>query len=396
MDEDSQLEAGNVAPIRRPHGVVLDNQYVRALPRYSQDLDLNLQDLEAVRLVLRGGSVVDWHRLNFETREQALNFVRVNGFDPTDPRDEETIEHARLMAIDYLQRNFKWSLSERVRTTTDVCDLILLASTPGGWSRDQILACVLLKTMHIVQHIQGHHLLQEVALPETQLFDELDERIRVFSRSIGDLGLPIVHFFGSRKTNDSVITKLFLKRRATAAMVMDRMRYRIVTEDRSSLPYVLAYLLRHLLPFNQCRADQSSNNLIDFRAWLEESPELRPFSDRVQLDIGMEEDEGMGTWPNRFSSSGYRMINFVIALPVRLDHMSFLRGHRCFESCGPVVHVSTEFQLVDRESAYLNEQGPNSHAAYKRRQRKGVEQRLRWGKARQRLQVIRDREEKKL
>ena len=46
-----------------------------------------LGDLEAIRLVLRGGSVIDWHRLNFESREEAADFLRAQEFDPADPED---------------------------------------------------------------------------------------------------------------------------------------------------------------------------------------------------------------------------------------------------------------------------------------------------------------------
>ena len=38
---------------------------------------LTLADLEAVRLALRGGSVIDWHRLNFESREDIDEFIAV-------------------------------------------------------------------------------------------------------------------------------------------------------------------------------------------------------------------------------------------------------------------------------------------------------------------------------
>jgi uncharacterized protein (TIGR04552 family) len=174
---------------------------------------------------------------------------------------------------------------------------------------------------------------------------------------------------------------------------MDRVRYRIVTEDRNSIPYCLAYLLRHLLPFNQVRPDESSNNLIHFRRFVETTRSLKGYIDQLQLDIGLEEDEGLGTWPNRYSGSGYRMINFVMALPVRLDAMPDLEGVASFAEFGPVTHVVTEFQIVDSESAYLNEKGPNSHLAYKQRQRHGVEERLRWGQLRERLRIIRRRDE---
>ena len=350
-----------------------------------------MQDLEAVRLVLRGGSVVDWHRLNFQTVDDARQFVRLNGFDPLNTADQESIKRVRTQAEDFLVRNFKFRLTRKLRSADSIEDLIILASNPSRWSRDQILACVLLKTMHLVQRIEAHHLLHEVAISEAVLFDEVERRIQRFARRVMDLDLPIVHFYGSRKSSDSVITKLFLKKETTVAQVMDRLRYRIVTEDRNAIPFVMGYLLRHLMPFNQVMPKESSNNLVDFRQFVEGSEKLRPLIEQFQLDIGLEEDEGLGTWPNRYSGSGYRMINFVMSIPVRLDVLPELAGSEIFGSHGPVVHVMTEFQIVDREGAYLNEQGANSHAAYKKRQRRGVKERLRWGVVRQRLAHLRER-----
>ena len=44
--------------------------------------DFTLADLEAVRLILRGDSVIDWHRLNFKTPEQVRDFIVAQEFRP--------------------------------------------------------------------------------------------------------------------------------------------------------------------------------------------------------------------------------------------------------------------------------------------------------------------------
>ena len=43
--------------------------------------ELKLADLEAIRLVLRGGSVIDWHRLNFRDVQEAHEFIRSHEID---------------------------------------------------------------------------------------------------------------------------------------------------------------------------------------------------------------------------------------------------------------------------------------------------------------------------
>jgi hypothetical protein len=43
---------------------------------------LTLGDVERARLVLRGGSVLDWRRLNVTSLAEGDAILRVNGFDP--------------------------------------------------------------------------------------------------------------------------------------------------------------------------------------------------------------------------------------------------------------------------------------------------------------------------
>jgi uncharacterized protein (TIGR04552 family) len=52
--------------------------------------DVDLDDLEAVRLLLRGRSVIDWHRLAFADFAEVDRFLRVNEFDP------DSLEMGRL------------------------------------------------------------------------------------------------------------------------------------------------------------------------------------------------------------------------------------------------------------------------------------------------------------
>jgi len=44
--------------------------------------ELTLEDLESVRLMLRGSSVIDWYQLDFRDEADVHRFLRVNEFDP--------------------------------------------------------------------------------------------------------------------------------------------------------------------------------------------------------------------------------------------------------------------------------------------------------------------------
>ena len=68
---------------------------------------------------------------------------------------------------------------------------------------------------------------------------------------------------------------------------------------------------------------------------------------------------------NTFSGNSYKVINFIVDFPIRIDHLVDLpqRNH-----LGKVVFVMVEFQVVDRITARNNEHGENAHLHYKNRQ----------------------------
>ena len=43
--------------------------------------ELSLSDLEAVRLILRGNSIIDWNRANFRSLDEADRFLRLHLFN---------------------------------------------------------------------------------------------------------------------------------------------------------------------------------------------------------------------------------------------------------------------------------------------------------------------------
>jgi hypothetical protein len=57
-------------------------------------------DLEKARLVLRGGSVLDWRRLRVTSIEECDAILRVNGFRPEEPEDSSRLRSIHLLAVD--------------------------------------------------------------------------------------------------------------------------------------------------------------------------------------------------------------------------------------------------------------------------------------------------------
>jgi len=360
-----------------------DADILRLDLRAPQDrlLPLSLADVEAVRLILRGGSPIDWHRLNYQTLSEVDEFLRVNLLDVDDERDMARLQYLHREAIRYLQRNFKFRFPVEVEKPADVRHLFLYASEQGRLNRVQVLACVVIKTMHTINHLEARELLLETAISEAELIQVVQEQLLARARQLTESGLPIVHFYGSRKARDSMVNKLLSKKASRASDILDKLRFRIVTESRDDLLPVLALLLRSVFPWNQITAGQSSNNLLDFRRALEGNRDLRPFLSALQVDVDMEQSVVDEPAPvgNEFTGSSYRMINFIIDVPVRLDHLLGRSGDPWLLQKGSIVYVGCEFQLVNQEAAFINEQGDNAHASYKNRQQERVAARLMWG-----------------
>lgn len=346
----------------------------------SRKEDLRLADVEAVRLVLRGGSPIDWHRLQYRTLDEVNDFLRANLLDPDDPRDMARLAYLHREALRYLRRNFAFRFPPEVEEPEDTRDIFLYASEAGRLNRVQILACVVLKAMHTINHLEARELLQETAISEAELIQVVEAQILRRADAVTAQGLPVVHFFGSRKGRDSMVSKLLSKKAARAGDILDRVRFRIVTETQDDVIPVLSHLVNHVFPWNQITAGESTNKLISFHQWLQQDPRLREYLPQLQVDIGPDEQAaGVAPGANAFSGASYRMVNFILDVPVRLDHLLGKRGDPWLLQRGSIVYVACEFQVLDQETAFLNEQGENSHENYKRRQRERVGERLMWG-----------------
>jgi uncharacterized protein (TIGR04552 family) len=333
--------------------------------------EFDLHDVEAIRLILRGGSVIDWHRLNCVNEEQARRLVEQHGLDLSNDGDLAFTEQIRDTAISYLRRHFNFSIPRPVENSS-IIELILMASGKG---HRQLCACSILKTMHIINHMTGRELLFRLPVSDKDVFQLVEERIYRVVGNMLSAGFPIVEFIGGRKNLDSTYTKLLSKKQSTASALYDKLRFRIVTRTKDDILPVLLYLAEHVFPYNYIVPGESTNTLFHFRNYCENSPHLREMIGSFQGEL----DEALVPGDNTFSAANYRVIHFVADVPVRVpEHMAAGAPPGC-ESLGPVVFVLCEFQMLDAETDAANEIGDASHEAYKQRQRAAVYNRLRLG-----------------
>jgi uncharacterized protein (TIGR04552 family) len=337
--------------------------------------DFTLADLTAIRNLLRGGSVIDWHRLHFTERDEVDRFFRVNEIDPTNDDDLRRVADLRELSVEYLERHLGFHIPEELASMPPR-DLFLIASQKG---KRRAYACIVLKVMHVLHHLAGRELLTKLPVSGDQIFHLVEEKVLRTVEEIKAVGCPVVEFEWSRKHVDSLITKLLAKKESIAADVYDNLRFRMITNNEEQLVFVLRELVQRLVPFNYVIPGQSVNDIIKIRETLARSPALQRFLPEI-TDLAAVAADKKPTVVNEFSGPGYRVINFVADLPVRIDkYLCRTPDDPLFAEHGTIVFVLTEFQIIDARTAESNERGDNSHDKYKERQFARVKARLMHG-----------------
>ncbi len=335
-----------------------------------------ISELTAVRNLLRGDSVIDWHRLYFTDREQVDRFLRVNEYDPANAEDVARLEALREQAVEYLERYLGFRVAEDVAVRVPARDLMLVASQKG---KRRTQACVVLKVMHVLQHLAVGELATRLAVSADQIFQIVEDKVLRTVEEMKSAGCEIVEFEWSRKEQDSLITKLLAKRDNIAAHVYDKLRFRMITRTEEEIVFVLRELLQRLVPFNYVIPAESQNDIVDLHAFIERDPYLRAHLPDL-LDLSKVAADKRPPLVNEFSGPSYRVVNFVADLPVRIDkHLGLPPDDPAFADTGVVVFVLTEFQIVDLRTSQANELGENSHERYKERQVMRVRARLMHG-----------------
>jgi len=344
-----------------------------AAPRYRTVETMDLGDLETLRLLLRGGSVIDWRRLHFRQAAEVDHFLRLNLLDLGDPRDERRLRGVLSQAVEYLRKAFGYRVAAAVAEPADLRDLFLLASDAIEPRRYRRIACVVLKVMHVVHHLEARELLFRTAIREADLSVRADRRIMAVGRRLREQGFPVAEFQGNVKTRSSLVTKLLAKRETVAAQIFDRVRYRIVTERRDQICPVLHQLCQDLFPFNYAVPGQTQNTLVRFQRIVGEHPQSEAIVAALQSPLEVDSQEVVPL--NEFTDKDYRVLNFVVDLPVRVDEL-LPEEEELAEDLGRVVFTLVEFQILDAETHRHNERGESAHERYKRRQQKQVLRRL--------------------
>lgn len=337
--------------------------------------DMGLKELERIRLILRGGSVLEWRKLHFRTRDEVDRFLRLSQIDTTKPQDHEWCQLIISDAVEYLRRTFNYRVADAVASPTEIHDLFLYASGVKEPKRHRKIACIVLKLVHVIQHIESRDLLFKTKISEAELGQIVGARVLKLAEEMREKGIAVVEFSDSRKSRESIITKLIAKRESVAAQIYDRTRFRIIVKTRADILPALYFMTQRLVPFNFVVPTQTDNSLMTFRDVLTEYPHFSRYLKQLHLDADYEDRENMAAG-NKFSGGSYRNLNFVADVPVRLDAFLPPPEQDFRERKGRITLALCEFQISDEETALANEQGENSHEKYKARQHEVVLRRL--------------------
>ncbi len=335
--------------------------------------DFELADLEAVRLVLRGGSVIDWHRLNFSSDNAIQEYIHAHELDLSDPWDQVRFDCVKRTAIQYLRRNFEFPIPKPVEQSS-LPELLQLASSKG---HRQLCACSILKVMHIIHHLEARELLFVLPASSQELFHLVEQKIYRVVGMMMTAGLPVLEFIGGRKNKDSLYTKLLSKQETIAAQIYDKLRFRIVTRSTRDIFLIIHALCRDLFPFSYVIPGESTNTLLNFRDLGNQHPTLQALIPHLQLNLDLE--QSAASVSNDFTANTYRTVHFVVDMPVRLSEEFWRRVPTAARELGRIIFVQVEFQMVDSETEQRNEEGEASHDAYKKRQKAAVSRRLKLG-----------------
>jgi uncharacterized protein (TIGR04562 family) len=313
------------------------------------------RELEIVRHVLAGDSVVDWRGMDFTSLEQVDALLRLNKLDWQHPRDARYLRHLLDESVHFLEGTLQRKVPPEVSGVKDVREVFLLTHQEAPRAV-RTSACFTLKVMNTINHMNGRELLFHVPISERNLVALATAEVKRVVEALREAGFPIVEFEGGEKSREALVLKLLAKRETLAAQVYDKIRFRVIVEEVDQIPAVILYFTRHLFPFNYVIPGQSQNEIVPMP--------------------GEDADESNDRPLNESSGPTYRHLDFVVDLPLRIDPFTSLEHSAELERLGSVVYAMVEFQVVDRRTAKANESGRNSHDAYKDRQRDRVLERL--------------------
>ena len=341
-----------------------------SLQRLIETENLSISDIDAMGIILHGGSVIDWKRLNFTTIDEVDRFLKLHGHDISDPFDRRRLLGLYLDAVEYLAENFDYKLPPELSAVDDVRTVFMNASGLDNDPKIRMLSCVVLKVMHIIHHMQARELLFLTPVSYKQIFAAVEVKVGHEVVSLQKAGSPIYHFAGTRKTVHNQVSRLIAAKEQIAARVYERASFQIVVEKREEILPLLMHLEKNVFPFNYVVPGTTSNHLIDLASAVESIPRFAQWREYLQF-LNDKEAGGVESHPHR-----PRAIDFVVDMPLKLADLGVTASEETKERLGRIVFALVEFQLMDLATFKENENGETSISSQRKRLKQKAWERL--------------------
>jgi len=320
--------------------------------------NLDLKNIEIIRSVLNGESILDWQKLHFVNEQEVIDFLKLNEIDIESQRDLNRLNFVYKNALEYLREVHKIYVPSYFNDKNPI-EVFLIASSLKP-SRDSMYSCSILKVMNIINHIDSQDLMNRTPIKHSILANKVKEKLTFHIEKMKELNYPEFVFEWSVKERSSIISKFLTKKEGIVAKLFDRIRFRVITNTKEEIVPVLYYFFNYLFPYNYVIPNETRNNLIT----LSEKVQSPTLSDLIK--------EVKATAENQFSGPSYKVLNFIVDIPITLDDLLILPNNEAFANFAYYIYMIVEVQILDKETAENNEKGENSHHLYKERQKKSI------------------------
>lgn len=328
----------------------------------------------SVRAALEGHSFIDTKRIHIHSEQEATDFLECYGFDITDPADIAELESIRIEAIELIEEELLEPgefIPAAIKSQKDVRQYLLNASGIGDFSTTP-WSGAMLRVIHTLTH--SHSYLNDIyhdSIRE-QILKRFEGHICIDGEQkyLGDIKL--VDFeLRTAKARRSVAMKLIHKTENVAADIFDWIGFRFITEYRSDVIDVLAYLRKqHIVTYANIKPSRSRNSLIDM-TWLNECLSKGMSVDKIKSEMQSVEfptaKTPEDTEHNPFSEVSYHSVQITCRQRIKIPQEN--GKNLCF-------YFPFEIQMMDQQSYLKTREGLASHSEYKNRQRKAVRKRI--------------------
>jgi len=336
-------------------------------------MNINPWRSTSVRTALEGRSFIDIKRIHIHSLQEASEFLACYGFDVEDSTDVKELESLRLEAIELIEDELlqpSENIPVVLKNQKDVRQYLLIASDHtdinlASWSG------ALLRVIHTLTH--SHSYLNDIYHDpiREQIFKGFDGHMhnKEGNKYLGDIKL--VNFeFRTAKSRRSVAMKLMHKAENVAADIFDWIGIRFITEYRSDVIDVLAYLReQHIVTYANIKPSRSRNSLIDMD-WLNGCLNKGMSVEQIRSEMQFKEfpsDDTENTEHNQFSEVSYHSVQITCRQRIKIPQPN--GKNLCF-------YFPFEIQMMDDKSYQKTRDGLASHSEYKNRQRSAVRERV--------------------